>query len=285
MFYGLGAALGWGLADIMAAISGRRIGSLRTVVIAQFASLGVLVAVVAVLRPPMAASGTQIAILLVGGVLGAGAYLALYKGLALGPIALVSPIVAAYAAITILLAVVFLHERLGGLAFVGTLLTLGGVILTATDPRALRRERRPLKGGGIPWGIAAMLLFGVATFVLGRVSHDIGWAAPTMYSRIGDVAVIVIVAVLLRRRMRGRPLGWRDWGLAALVGLTDMLGVISYARGSELGFVSIVTAASVAFIVLPVVVGFVLFRERPAPSQIVGIGVVAAGLAVLALGS
>ncbi|MEX0991004.1 MAG: DMT family transporter [Actinomycetota bacterium] len=285
MIYGLGAALGWGLADVTAAVSGRRIGSLRTVVIAQLASLVVLGVVVAIFRPPMGASSTQIAILLVGGVLGAGAYLSLYKGLALGPVALVSPIVAAYAAITIVLAVVFLHERLTGLALLGTVLALVGVVLTATDPRALRRGGSLLGGGGIPWGISAMLLFGVATFVLGRVSQDIGWAAPTVYSRIGDVAVIVLVGVVLRRRMRGRRLGAQDLTLAFFVGMTDILGVISYARGAELGYISIVTAASVAFIVIPVVAGFVMFRERPAPSQIAGIVVVAGGLVALGMGS
>ncbi len=285
MFYGLVAALGWGVADVTAAISGRRIGSLRTVVIAQLFSLVVLATAVLILRPPMEATSTQIAILLVGGVLGAGAYLSLYKSLALGPVALVSPIVAAFASITILLAVVFLHERLAGLALLGTLSTLVGVILTSTDPRALRRGGSLFQGGGVPWAIASMLLFGVATFVLGRVAHDIGWAAPTVYSRIGDVIAILLVGLLFRSRMRGRALGRRDLLLAMFVGVADILGVMAYSRGAELGFVSIVTAASVAFIAIPVVAGFVLFRERPAPSQIAGILVVTGGLVALGLGS
>ena len=36
MIYGLGAALGWGLADFLVAIVARRIGSFATVVLAQF---------------------------------------------------------------------------------------------------------------------------------------------------------------------------------------------------------------------------------------------------------
>jgi hypothetical protein len=39
VIYGLAAALGWGLSDLWAAISGRRIGSGRTVVVAQVAAL------------------------------------------------------------------------------------------------------------------------------------------------------------------------------------------------------------------------------------------------------
>jgi len=38
VIFGLGAALGWGLADLFAAVSGRRIGSWATVVIAQLSS-------------------------------------------------------------------------------------------------------------------------------------------------------------------------------------------------------------------------------------------------------
>jgi drug/metabolite transporter (DMT)-like permease len=235
-------------------------------------------------HPPVEASAGQIAILAAGGVLGAAAYLTLYRSLELGPIALCSPIVAAYAAITILLAVTLSGERMTGLASLGTLLSLVGVVFASADPRGLQPGRRILLGGGVPWAITSMILFGVATYVLGRVSHDIGWAAPTFWSRIADVLVIVVVVVLMRRHLGGARPRARDVALACVVGFADMAGVVAYARGTELGYVSIVTAASVAFILIPVFGGLAFFHERPARSQVLGVVLVAGGLVLLGMG-
>ena len=47
MIYGLIAALGWGVADVTGAITGRRIGSLWVVLVAQSFSAAVVTVIVA----------------------------------------------------------------------------------------------------------------------------------------------------------------------------------------------------------------------------------------------
>jgi len=71
---------------------------------------------------------------------------------------------------------------------------------------------------------------------------------------------------------------------AMIVGLIDVLGGAAYARGTELGFVSIVSAASATFPLIPVVGGVLLFRERPAASQFAGVALVVGGLLLLGRG-
>jgi drug/metabolite transporter (DMT)-like permease len=68
---------------------------------------------------------------------------------------------------------------------------------------------------------------------------------------------------------------------AALVGVIDVLGGAAYARGTELGYLSIVSAASATFPLIPVVGGIILLRERPAASQLTGIALVVGGLLLL----
>ena len=97
MIYGLGAALGWGIADFTAALVSRRIGSAATVVVSQFAGFLMLTALLIAAKPPMPDT-THVALgLLLIGVLGALTYRLFYRALQLGPVALVSPIVAGYA--------------------------------------------------------------------------------------------------------------------------------------------------------------------------------------------
>jgi drug/metabolite transporter (DMT)-like permease len=57
-----------------------------------------------------------------------------------------------------------------------------------------------------------------------------------------------------------------------------------YGRGAEVGYISIVTAASAIYPVLPVLAGTVFLHEQPAPNQAVGVAVLIAGLLAVGLG-
>jgi drug/metabolite transporter (DMT)-like permease len=70
-------------------------------------------------------------------------------------------------------------------------------------------------------------------------------------------------------------------GLAVMVGVVELLGTISYARGAEVGLVSIVTAASATYPLIPVFGGVALLQERPAPNQYLGVAMVIGGLVLL----
>ena len=79
--------------------------------------------------------------------LGAASLLMLYRGLALGPIAVVSPIVAGYTAVTVGLLVVVLGERLTTGEAAAVAATFIGVLIASTDLRSVRALiGRPLPG-------------------------------------------------------------------------------------------------------------------------------------------
>ncbi len=176
MIFGLFAATGWGLADYFAALAGRRMGSVATVIVGQ-SLCAIFMTVVLV------ATGTSIGVLsgLLGplalnGVFTATAYATHYRALELGPVAVVSPIGASFAVIGIALAMVFLDERPTAVQLAGAGVTIVGVALVSTDLRALRagiREHPP----GLWWAIVSAVGFGVAAFLLGYVSREAGWVA------------------------------------------------------------------------------------------------------------
>jgi drug/metabolite transporter (DMT)-like permease len=217
--------------------------------------------------------------LLSGAFIGGGGYFVFYRALELGPIALVSPIVAAYAAITILMAVIIIGETLTGLALWGVIVTLLGVVLAATDLRVIHKGGG-LNKGGVPLAMVAMVLFGVGAFVLGRYSQPLGWTSAVLLSRTGIVIGATVGAVAMRKRLPRNP-PRRSVLAACAVGIADVAGMAFFALGSEKVSVSITSAAAAAFILLPVIGGLVLFKERPAANQIAGIVVLGAGLVLL----
>src|SRR4029453_7220173 len=125
---GLGAALAWGTLDLFAALASRRIGSLRV-------TTGMQVVGAILLAAAALATGTSMPndpFVLLGGALvglaGAGAYLSYFTGLRIGPIAVVSGVVAAYGGLTVVLAVVIRGESLTSIQAVGAIIATVGVV-------------------------------------------------------------------------------------------------------------------------------------------------------------
>ena len=101
---------------------------------------------------------------------------------------------------------------------------------------------------------------------------------------MAQLVAFSVYAALRRSEITG--IGTNRMTAAALgVGLADLLGVIAYSSGAELGFVSIVLTASAVFPLIAVVLSIVLLHERPVPNQYAGIALVIGGLLLLGFGA
>lgn len=286
MIFGLGAAIFWGLADLFAAFSGRRVGAVTTVVIAQVASGLVIGAIVLVSGEDLAGLGGVAGWLLPISVVTAVAYLTLYRALELGPIALVSPLLASYAVFPVVLAMILLDEPLDGVQLVGVAVTIGGAMLTSADIRAIRAgTREPVPA--LPWAIASTVLFGISAYAVAWASQRAGWLPSLWLVRTSTAILFVLgaaVAVAVAGRPRAPVLGARALVLCAALGIVDLTGTMAYSRGAEVGLISIVSAVSATYPLIPVFGGIALLGERPAPNQFVGVVLVIVGLMLLGAG-
>jgi drug/metabolite transporter (DMT)-like permease len=282
VIWGLAAAVLWGVADFSAALLSRRLRAIPVVVIVQgvgAVGLGLLWFLV---RPPFVADATEIGLLVVNGVVAAAAYVALYEGLGIGPVALVSPIAASYALVSIGLSMLLLGERLGPALGLGAAITLAGVVLASSDVRGVHL-RDVERARGVPYALAAAVLFGVATFILGRSSRELGWLTAIA---IGRGFTFLASATIARwRRTPFDRVDRRGFAVALGLGVVDLLGIAAYAWGSEVALLSLVIAASATFPLVSVAGGILVLGERPARSQFLGVGLVVAGLVALGLAS
>lgn len=284
MLFGLVAAVCWGSADFLGAVVSRRIGSFASVVIGQTVGFVSVAAIVLASGPAVPEPRAALLWLPASGAAVAVAYLAFYRGLQLGPVALVSPIGAGYGAVSVTLAVLVLGERLDGWPAFGVVAALVGIVLTARHPGSLALEG--IGREGVPYAVVAMLGFGISAFVLGSFSQDVGWSIAVLMARVGTVTALLTLALLgwVRSRRREDPPRERppvDVAFAAGVGAVDVAGLMAFARASELGLVSIAAAVSATYPVIPILAGISRFGERLAPIQWLGIVLVVCGLATL----
>ena len=137
---------------------------------------------------------------------------------------------------------------------------------------------------GLPWAAASAVLFGVATYSLGWASQRAGWLPSLWVARTTAATFLGIAAIAIGVR-RGHvfraPLARSAVVIAVALGAVDLTGTMSYARGAEVGLVSVVTAVSATYPLIPVFGGVRLFGERPSPGQYAGVAMVIAGLVLL----
>ena len=281
ILFGLGAALTWGCADYVAASAGRRIGSLR-VVLGFHVLASVMLAVLVVSTGSLAdVRASDLPFFALVAALGWGSYACFYKALAIGPISLFSPIVSGYAAVTVVLAVIFLGEHLSSGQTVAVIVSFTGVALASSDLRQVFRLERT-HAHGLDFALAAMLLLGA--FVLGvsvRVDR-LGWLAPIFLARLG-ATVLVALTALRGGRIRFPDRAPAVVGALAVLAFLDTAGYVSFNLGVEHAETAVVAASSAPYAVIPVVAGVLFLRERPTPVQWTGVTLVIVGLVLLGL--
>jgi drug/metabolite transporter (DMT)-like permease len=280
---GLGAALFWGLADYFAAVASRQVGALRVVLGFHLVAVAALAVVVLATGALSDVSGQQVLVFAGIGVVGWASYLTFYGALAIGPISVLSPIISGYAAVTALLAVAVLGERLSAFQASMIVVTIAGAMVAGADVSQLtgtRLERRSLLGFGL--ALSAMALLGGFIFGVSYYRPRIGWLGPIFLAR-GFTAAFLFVNVLFAKH--APPGRWSGKVLAIVIALAflDTGGYVFFNLGVGHRATALVAAASAAYGVVPVVMGVSLFHERPTGMQWLGVGLVFTG--VVALGA
>lgn len=281
VLYGLAFAFGIGVADVISAGLTRSLGVLRTVFLLQLigvvamTALGLSTGQLGGLEPRYWLIMAAMTLLV------AGFYLGFFRALQLGPIALVGPIVAAHSVVVALLAVVFLGDSVSRWQIGAMGLTVIGVAIASVDFRALRQGKTVI-GLGVVLAIVVCVAAGFWQFALAALSKQIGWFAPVYLTRL------MMVSILLPLLVSRRELPWRglDRRLAlavVIVGVVESAALLAFTRGSQIGIVAIVAAASTAYPIVPIIGGIVWYGERLSAVQFGGLALVTLGLFGLTL--
>ena len=310
---GLGAALSWGLADYFAALASRGIGALRVVLGFHLFALIPLTVLVLATDGLAKVTGHEVVFYVAIGAVGWVSYLAFYGALAIGPISVLSPIVSGYAAVTVLLAVLFAGNVLSGLQVVAVLITILGAMLASADVRAIvqtKFQRRSVLGFVL--ALCAMALLGGFVFGVSYYRPQLGWLGPIFLARAFATVFLLghaLVGGRAKRPAEAQPLPEIDavtagagplaagavsvsdtarprsllslLGLLALLALVDTGGYVFFNLGVGHSSAAIVAAASAPYAIVPIIMGVTLFKERPTRVQWLGVACVIIGVIVL----
>jgi uncharacterized membrane protein len=276
----LGAALLWAVGGILVKKGFAAVSPLWNNIINNLLGLALWVPAALALsgfrlpRPPW---------IVVLAVLGAAlVYQFFYYCLSKGQLSLTATIIAGYPLFTILLAHLFLGERLAGWQYVGVALLLAGGVLVAL-PRRLTR----IQVGELSW-----VLWGA----LGAASIGTGdFLSKFSVNRVGPYANLLLLAVLnnaasgvnylLDRENRAPPRFASRNFLFSVVGIIiHQIGALGFLIAFGFGPASLVSAVSSIYPALLAVLAVVFLRDSITWRHAGGISLIVAGLALVALG-
>lgn len=272
---GLVGAAVYGASDFFGGMAARRMNSIRVTAINSLAGLVILVAG-ALLLPTRWSVGA----ILWGGLSGVAAAIGLillYACLAIGPMSILSPLMALVSAV-VPIAVGFTRgERLSIAGDVGLGIGLAAVILICFVPGAAS-VRPSLRG--ILMAIGAGLGIGGYLILIDLSPTDSG-PAPLLTCYV--VTGLIVGVLLLIRRDHSEPAPRKSVLFAVFCGVSDAIAAFLFLLALRSGDLSVVSVLSALAPAGTIVLASVVLRERIAPVQWIGLAVALAAAALLAL--
>lgn len=279
VFYGVFAALCWGIHDLFARTCANRIGPWRMAFWVMTAGGVLLLPYFAWRGFPDRLSGEGLILSLALGIAYAAGVGGIYKAFSLGPISLVAPLTSAYPALIVG------WGLLHGLA--PTPLQLAAMVLAVTG--ALVVGRFGDSDASKPLGrrqLAAIFLFCLLCIVGFATAVVIGQKAAPMVGEVeaawisrATAALAVLPFVVGEAGSQRVAAGW--WPAILAMGLLDILGLIAVSSAGHLADKEFAAIGTSAYGAVAVVLAMIFLKEKVVAGQWIGIVMIALGVAGL----
>lgn len=273
---GLIAALCWGVHDTLVRYISQRVGvfqSLFPVLVSGCVATGGLALVLGSGGLESGAGLFAAASGIVFGLTG----LAFYRALAIGPVRVVAPVVAAFPILSVGWAVVN-GQVVSSLQWIAVLIVVGGCAFVAATSKD--GDGAGAQPAAILWSVLAAFGFAVS-FALGQLSVEGGAEMSAIaLARIGAVAIVAIVALILRQPVMPPA---SALPVLMVMGTLDAIAIGAVMLAGSYAYPAFASVAASTFGVLTIILAAVFLREAVARIQWFGIVIVFAAIGYLAV--
>ena len=276
------SALFAGVTSILAKCGIRKTDStvataIRTVVVLAFS--WVMVFVVGSQSQIVSIEGKTLIFLILSGLATGASWLCYFKALQLGDINKVVPIDKSGTVLTILLAFIFLHEKITWIRAAGVLLIAVGTFLMIE-----KKDVQTKQSKGKSWLLYAVgsAVFAALTSILGKVGisgveSNLGTAI-----RTGVVLVMAWVMVFATGKQHAiRNISKKELGFICLSGLATGASWLCYYKALQDGLASVVVPIDKLSILVTIAFSYLVFRERLSKKALVGLIAIVIGTLVM----
>lgn len=282
ILYAFGSALFAGLTAVLAKCGIRKTDStvataIRTIVILTFSWL--MVFIVGSQERLSAISEKTLLFLILSGLATGASWLCYFRALQIGDINKVVPVDKSSTVLTILLAVIFLHESLSIAKGAGIVLIAAGTYLMIEK----KQSDGAAKAGG-SWLLyaAGSAVFASLTSILGKIG--ISGVESNLGTAIRTGVVLVMSWMMVFVTGKGkllRAVPKNELGFICLSGLATGGSWLCYYKALQDGPASVVAPIDKLSILVTVLFSYIVFHERLSRKALTGLAVLVAGTLVM----
>ena len=281
---GLAAAVLYGGGDFLGGMATRRAHVLTVLMLVETAAVIVSVAVALLSGGPAILSGLTWGFS--AGAIGGLGLIIFYVGLAAGPMSVVAPVSGLVATVLPVAVALAEGERPGVGVYAGALLCLVAIVLASSasetgeaDGTGLAHPSRRV-GRAIAYGAASGVSFGLF-FLLIRNAGQSGEVWPVAAGRIGELAVVLAAAAVLRPGLRGVSGGIPLAAVSA--GVIDVVANLCYVAATRIGAFGLAVVLASLYPGVTVLLARVVLGERLRWIQRAGLGLAAIGILLVTI--
>jgi len=284
---GLAAAVLYGTGDFLGGLATRKKHVLAVLMLVETAGVVVALPAAAVSPGPVRLAG--LAWGASAGLVGGLGLIIFYIGLATGPMSVVAP-VSGLASTVLPVAVALAEgERPGAAVYAGGLLCLIAIVLASSAADSEPADRAsgaaptpmPRPGRAAGYGIASGASFGLFFLLIRNAGHS-GELWPVAAGRIGELAVVLIAAVALRRSLLPRAGDGKMLLAAVAAGAIDVVANICYVAATRTGMFGLAVVLASLYPGITVLLARVTLGERLRWVQGAGLSLAAIGILLIA---
>ena len=275
---GLAAAVLYGGGDFLGGMATRRAHVLTVLTLVETAAVILSVAVAWLTGGSAALPGLTWGFS--AGAIGGLGLIIFYVGLAAGPMSVVAPVAGLVSTVLPVAVALAEGERPGPAVYAGALLCLVAIVLSSAAPEASDPKGRPRRlARALAYGTASGVAFGLF-FLLIRNAGQSGEVWPVAAGRVGELAIVLAAAAVLRPGLRaaGRiPL------VAVSAGVIDVVANLCYVAATRTGAFGLAVVLSSLYPGVTVLLARVVLGERLRSIQRLGLALAAVGILLVTI--
>ena len=278
---GLGGMFGWGIYDFFAGIYSKTIGPYKTFFWSQLAGLFLVLLLGSVFSITLNIPALIILLLPVAALFYSAGYLFFMKGFEIGNISIVAAIMNLWAVFTMLIAFVFMGQRLSAIQFIGVLMIICGASLASLKWGDIRKRSVQLSSG-VKETVSGAFFFGLFWNISEIISEEIGWLPTTLFVKIGIILFLLLLSLLMNRELYLKKAAPKTKLMVALMGILDAGAVAIVNYGLTIGDAILITPVASALSIVTITMAIVFLKDKVTKLQ--GLGMITAIAGIIATG-
>jgi len=272
---------GWGIYDFFAGIYSKKIGPYKTFFWSQLAGLFFVLLLISVFTFTLNIPVWIIFLLPIAALFYSAGYLLFMKGFEIGNISIVAAIMNLWAVFTMLIAFIFMGQRLSALQSIGVLMIISGATLASLNWSDLKNKRFQLSSG-VKETVLGAFFFGVFWNISEVISEKIGWLLTTLFVKIGIILFLLLLSFLIKRELCLTKASPKTKLMVVLMGIIEAGAVAIVNFGLTIGDAILITPIASALSVVTITMAILFLKDKVTKLQ--GLGIVTAISGIIATG-